>query len=106
MGPPSLGLLVVGGQLHRLAGELRVKVVQAVVVRDLRLEGRQRLLLLQLGTFKRSHQGPCPRAVPQTATQREAQCISMRPRPWRSEHTDQQTPTRWGLEWEAAPDSA
>lgn len=43
-------LLVVGGQLHGLAGELCVEVVQSVVVGDLRLEGRRRLLLLQLGT--------------------------------------------------------
>lgn len=41
-------LLVVRGQLHRLAGELRVEVVQAVVVCYLRLEGRQGLLLPQL----------------------------------------------------------
>lgn len=48
LGAPR-GLLVVGGQLHGLAGELRVEVVQPVVVGDLRLERRQGLLLLQLG---------------------------------------------------------
>lgn len=41
-------LLIVRSQLHRLAGELRIKVVQAIVVRDLRLEGREGLLLPQL----------------------------------------------------------
>ena len=41
-------LLVVRGQLHRLAGELRIEVVQAIVVCDLRLEGREGLLLPQL----------------------------------------------------------
>lgn len=41
-------LLVVRSQLHRLAGELRIEVVQAIVVRDLRLEGREGLLLPQL----------------------------------------------------------
>lgn len=47
-------LLVVRGQLHRLAGELRVEVVQAVVVCYLRLEGRQGLLLPQLQEDTRS----------------------------------------------------
>lgn len=46
--PPGRVLLVIRGQLHRLAGELRVEVVQAVVVGDLRLEGREGLLLPQL----------------------------------------------------------
>lgn len=48
LGGGPQGLLVVGGQLHGLAGELRVEVVQPVVVGDLRLERGQRLLLLQL----------------------------------------------------------
>lgn len=39
-------LLIIWGQLHGLAGELRVEIVQAVVISDLRLEGRQGLLLL------------------------------------------------------------
>lgn len=47
-------LLVVRGQLHRLAGELRIEVVQAIVVCDLRLEGREGLLLPQLQEDTRS----------------------------------------------------
>lgn len=59
---PAHHLLVVGGQLHRLAGELRVEVVQPVVVGDLRLERRQRLLLLQLGDGGKARQRrPCQR---------------------------------------------
>lgn len=46
-------LLIIWGQLHGLAGELRVKVVQAIVICDLGLEGRQGLLLFQLGTLTR-----------------------------------------------------
>lgn len=61
-GRPTHHLLVVGGQLHRLAGELRVEVVQPVVVGDLRLERRQRLLLLQLGDGGKARQRrPCQR---------------------------------------------
>ena len=50
-------LLIVRGQLHRLAGELRIKVVQAIVVRDLRLEGREGLFLPQLqeDTWSETH---------------------------------------------------
>lgn len=52
-------LLIVWGQLHGLAGELCVKVVQTVVVCDLWLEWRERLLLLQLA--KTRQKGPAPR---------------------------------------------
>lgn len=61
------GLLVVGGQLHRLAGELRVKVVQPVVVGDLRLERGQRLLLLQLRR-QRTRQARQPASCPLVAS--------------------------------------
>lgn len=44
---PLYDVLIIWGQLHRLAGELRVKVVQAIVICDLGLEGRQGLLLFQ-----------------------------------------------------------
>lgn len=47
---PPRALLVVRGQLHGLAGELGVEVVQTVLVGDLGLERREGLLLLQLGT--------------------------------------------------------
>lgn len=46
---PPRALLVVRGQLHGLAGELGVEVVQTVLVGDLGLERREGLLLLQLG---------------------------------------------------------
>lgn len=53
---PAWDLLVIWGQLHRLAGELRIKVVQAIVVRDLGLKGRQGLLLFQLRIMTRECQ--------------------------------------------------
>lgn len=55
MGPCTLAqdLLIIWGELHGLAGELRVEVVQAIVICDLGLEGRQGLLLFQLGTLTR-----------------------------------------------------
>lgn len=53
---PAQDLLVVWSQLHRLAGELCIKVVQAIVVCDLGLEGRQGLLLFQLRTLTRECQ--------------------------------------------------
>lgn len=40
--------LVIRRELHGLVGELGVKVFQPVIIRDLRLEGRSHLLLLQL----------------------------------------------------------
>lgn len=53
---PAQDLLVVWSQLHGLAGELCIKVVQAIVVCDLGLEGRQGLLLFQLRTLTRGCQ--------------------------------------------------
>lgn len=41
-------ILIIWGELHGLAGELRVEVIQPVIIRDLRLERGRRLLLLQL----------------------------------------------------------
>lgn len=53
---PAQDLLVIWSQLHGLAGELCIKVVQAIVVCDLGLEGRQGLLLFQLRTLTRGCQ--------------------------------------------------
>lgn len=50
---PPQALLIIRGQLHRLAGELGVEVVQTVLVGYLRLEWREGLLLLQLGRTTR-----------------------------------------------------
>lgn len=58
-GQDTRDLLIIWGQLHRLAGELRVKVVQAIVICDLGLEGRQGLLLFQLGTLTRERSDGC-----------------------------------------------
>lgn len=79
-------LLVVWGQLHGLAGELCVEVVQTIVVSYLRLEWRERLLLLQLEGQCRSDQHTSARLglrglPPQRAAQHrrahsEARCVS------------------------------
>lgn len=53
---PARDLLVIWSQLHGLAGELRIKVVQAIVICDLGLEGRQGLLLFQLRISTRTCQ--------------------------------------------------
>lgn len=58
-GQDNRDLLIIWGQLHGLAGELRVKVVQAIVICDLGLEGRQGLLLFQLGTWTRKRSDGC-----------------------------------------------
>ena len=58
-GQDTRDLLIIWGQLHRLAGELRVKVVQAIVICDLGLEGRQGLLLFQMGTLTRERSDGC-----------------------------------------------
>lgn len=50
---PPQALLIIWGQLHRLAGELGVEVVQTVLVGYLRLEWWEGLLLLQLGRTTR-----------------------------------------------------
>lgn len=51
---PAQDLLVIWSQLHGLTGELRIKVVQAIVICDLGLEGRQGLLLFQLRILTRA----------------------------------------------------
>lgn len=53
---PAQDLLVIWSQLHGLTGELRIKVVQAIVICDLGLEGRQGLLLFQLRILTRACQ--------------------------------------------------
>lgn len=58
-GQDTRDLLIIWGQLYGLAGELRVKVVQAIVICDLGLEGRQGLLLFQLGTLTRERSDGC-----------------------------------------------
>lgn len=58
---PRQALLVIWGQLHGLAGELGVEVVQTVLVGYLGLEWREGLLLLQLGRKgKKSGGAGCP----------------------------------------------
>lgn len=50
-------VLIIWGQLYGLAGELRVEVVQAIVIRDLGLEGRQGLLLFEQVPVYASEEG-------------------------------------------------
>lgn len=56
-GQGAWDLLIIWGQLYGLAGELRVEVVQAIVICDLGLEGRQGLLLFEQVPVYASEEG-------------------------------------------------